>query len=78
MAMKTTTTWELFSGRDLIAKYHCSCGETHTLWGYNDAYYWDTVSAEPREIQLACGMTVFVQWFKNNRVIIDERGAKNV
>lgn len=70
--MNSTITWAVFGGHDLIAKYMCSCGETHTLWGYNDAYFWDVVNQYPTKTHLPCGAVKDIQWHRGGGVTVSD------
>lgn len=70
--MSVTITWAVFGGQDLIAKYRCLCGETHVLWGYNDAYFWDIVNSQPTKLHLLCGAVKNVQWHRGGGVTISD------
>jgi hypothetical protein len=61
---------------DLHAEFKCTCPSAQfagtsvahimktriTLSGYNDAYFFDVVNAEPRVMSCDCGRKYSVQW----------------
>lgn len=74
-------------GRDLYAKFKCTCLDPkwkdsevahlfHTtirLCGYNDAYFFDEVNKEPKEIKCDCGKLFKVQWFRDGVEVIKQQ-----